>query len=834
VDEQRSDGLDRSSAARALADAMPHVVWVSAADGRFEWFNARWYTYTGLGFEQTVAAFHNERSAVFHADDVDAFLAGWYDALRKGRPFEIETRLRGVDGVYRWFLARSSPVVDQAGRIVQWLGTFTDIDDRKHAEAQSLYLAAASEVLGSSLDLTATLRELAELAVPAMADWCSVLLLQRDGALTPVAYAPDDADRRQLAAIFTEPSVEGLSAADVAHTGKSLLISQAPAPARSLITVALVGRSRIYGALQLATGPSGRVLDARDLRTAETLAARAATAIENARLYQQVQFAARAGEALAESLDSETTMRRVLDLIVPALADWAVIDLFDEQGRVYIGAMVHADPAMAPLVARLTGASTARPEFSELVATAVRAPATTVTPQIDPNVVATLVLPEYRDAMLALDGRSSILVPLRSGGRALGALVAYFTASTRRFSDEDVPMFEEVARRAAVAIENAQLYESERHVANAFQRAALPSSLPVLEGVTFDAVYVAARNEAQVGGDWYDAVRLPDGRIVVSIGDVAGSGLEAAVIMAAMRQILRGVAHVYADPATMIDAADRTLKAEHPGRIVTAVAAVFDPIANTLSYANAGHPRPLVRAADGRVHELPSEGLPLGLRDRGDAETRVVPLERDALFVFFTDGLTESTRDPIEGERLLRTALASPAIVARRDAAVALYDTLLAAGTHDDVVVLTMHVAGEPEHVSRWHFETGDAGAARATRESFAQTLARMGVNGESAFTAELIFSELLGNVVRYAPGAVEVALECAGRLPPVLHFFDRGPGFDVVPRLPTDRLSERGRGLFLVWSMAEDFSVAKRPGGGSHARAVLPVRSEARQPLRS
>ena len=819
-------GIGESREARALADAVPHIVWVAASDGGFAWFNARWYDYTGLSHDETAARFESDWSGVVHPDDAELVLGSWRDALRNGAPYEVEARLRGSGGLYRWFLARSAPVRGADGAIEQWLGTCTDIDDRKQAEARSRYLAAASDALGSSLDLTATLRELAQLVVPAIADWCSVLLLQRDGSLEPVAHAPADAeDPAALAGVFARPGRDGWIATDVAHTGKSLLVSNPPTPARSVLAVALVGRTRIYGVLQLATGPSERLLDLRDLRTAETLAARAATAIENARLYEQVQFTARAGEALAESLNLSTTMQRVLELIVPAMADWAVIDLFDEQGRVRIDAMVHADPAMAPLAARLIGASTARPEFAEMIATALRAPHTQVNARLEPAVLAAMVLPEYREAILALDGRSSIIVPLRSGGRSLGALVAYWSSSPRTFGEEDVPLFEEIARRAAVAIENAQLYESERHVANAFQRAALPISLPDVTGIRFDAVYVAARNEAQIGGDWYDAVRLPDGRIVVSIGDVAGSGLEAAVIMAAMRQILRGVAHVYADPATMIDAADRTLKAEHPGRIVTAFAAVFDPIGRTMAYANAGHPRPLVRTADGTIRELPSDGLPLGLRDRSDADTRVLPLDRDALFIFSTDGLTESTRDPVEGERRLRTALGDPAILARDDTAAAIYDALLADGTHDDVVVLTMRVDPEAGHVQRWTFDTADAPRAHATREAFLAALATDGITPATAFTAELIFSELLGNVVRYAPGPVEVALERDAGYAPVLHFFDRGPGFDVMPRLPTDRMSERGRGLFLVWSLAEDFSVGKRPGGGSHARAVLPAR---------
>jgi PAS domain S-box-containing protein len=816
-----TSGVGPGAAARALADAIPHIVWASDAVGAFEWFNARWYAYTGLSQEETIARFGTDWSGVVHPEDIDMVLDGWRESIRNGKPYELETRLRGADGIYRWFLARSAPVYDVGSHVTGWLGTCTDIDDRKRAEAQSRYLAAAGDALGTSLDVRQTLVELAQLAVPAIGDWCSVQLLNRDGTLETIAHASsgDDATAPE---IFARPIREDV-APDVARTGKSVLVAHPPAPARSLLAVPLVGRTRIYGVLQLATGPSGRQLDARDQRTAESLAARAATAIENARLYEQVQFTARAGEALAESLNIKTTMQRVLELVVPDMADWAVIDLFDEQGRVRIDAMVHVDPAMAPVVDQLVGKSTAKPEFAEIIATALRAPHTQVSVRVEPAVIAAMVQPEYREAMLALDAHSSIIVPLRSGGRPLGALVAYWSKTPRTYGDEDVPIFEEIARRAAMAIENAQLYESERHVANAFQRAALPSSLPVVAGIRFDAVYVAARNEAQVGGDWYDAVRLPDGRVVVSIGDVSGSGLEAAVTMAAMRQILRGVAHVYADPATMIDAADRTLKAEHPGRIVTALAAVFDPIGGTLTYANAGHPRPLVRAADGTITELPSDGLPLGLRDRGDVDTRVVALDRDALFVFFTDGLTESTRDPIEGERRLTAALADPAILARDDAAVALYTKLLSDGAHDDVVVLTMQVEPEAGHVHRWAFDTGDATMAREVRDALLAVLARSGLNGSSSFTAEIVFSELLGNAVRYAPGTVEVALEQDGEYAPVLHFFDRGPGFDVVPRLPMDRLSERGRGLYLVWSLADDFSVTSRPGGGSHARAVLP-----------
>jgi serine phosphatase RsbU (regulator of sigma subunit)/anti-sigma regulatory factor (Ser/Thr protein kinase)/CHASE3 domain sensor protein len=372
-------------------------------------------------------------------------------------------------------------------------------------------------------------------------------------------------------------------------------------------------------------------------------------------------------------------------------------------------------------------------------------------------------------------------------------------------------------------------YERAHHVASTLQRALLPQELPTMQGIVFDGVYMPGRTEAQVGGDWYDALRLADGRVLVTIGDVAGSGLQAAVIMAAMRQVIRGVAQVYADPATMIDAADRTLKAEHPDRFVTAFVGVFDPVARTLSYCSAGHPAPLVRQADGSISDLPSEGLPLGLRTRDGTDARTVDVPDGATLLFYTDGLIESTQDVIEGERRLRAAFAEPHLATRPDLAHAIHDDVLRDGAYDDVAILSMRLepALSATAVSsrHWTFDTADLVTAQRTRALFASVLADAGMLDDDVFSAELIFGELLSNAVRYAPGTIEVVLDWSGAATAIVHVLDRGPGFVVIPRLPTDMLSERGRGLFLVWSLSDDFNVTKRTGGGSHVRVVLTPR---------
>jgi serine phosphatase RsbU (regulator of sigma subunit)/anti-sigma regulatory factor (Ser/Thr protein kinase) len=389
----------------------------------------------------------------------------------------------------------------------------------------------------------------------------------------------------------------------------------------------------------------------------------------------------------------------------------------------------------------------------------------------------------------------------------------------------------DAAQRAAT-VNEALLrdYEREQRVASSFQRAALPATLPEIPGVAFDGFYEPGQSEALIGGDWFDALRLPDGRVAISIGDVAGSGLDAAVIMANMRQAIRGIAHVHTDPAMILEAADRVLRAEHPDRFVTAFVALFDPMYNSLTYATAGHNRPLVRTPDGSISELAGQGLPLGLRIRGDAQHIVVPVEPGSIFVFYTDGLVESTHDAEEGERRLREVLSDPGVRSNGQLARKIHDGVLQNGSRDDVAILTMVVAEvrEQDSIGRWSFTSSDAGAAATTRAQIMGMLQARGVRNEDCVAAEVVYSELIGNCVRYAPGKLEVLLDFTNAAP-VLHVLDEGTGFSRFPELPRNLFSESGRGLYIIATLAEEFTVARRPTQGSHARVVLAVRAGTR-----
>ena len=355
---------------------------------------------------------------------------------------------------------------------------------------------------------------------------------------------------------------------------------------------------------------------------------------------------------------------------------------------------------------------------------------------------------------------------------------------------------------------------------NRFKKRRFPLRSPRCRVCGLDAFYAPGHADAQVGGDWYDALRLLDGRVVVSIGDVAGSGLHAAVTMGNMRQIIRGIAQVHADPALMLDAADRALRLEHPDKFVTAFVGVFDPIMNTLTYASAGQPPPLLRLPEGTIEPLSGSGLPLGLRSNVQrTHSTKIDLPAGSTLLLYTDGLTEFDRAPELGERRLRALFGSMCGDGKELSARSIVDEMMnGSASRDDVAVLVLNVAAPVgrdhrgrEVLQRWSFHTDDVRSATASRRAFAEGFRDRGVSDEDVALGEIVFGELVGNTVRYAPGAVDVIVDWSGP-DPVLHVLDTGPGFRHISILPPDLLSESGRGLFYRARIDARFPRFERP----------------------
>ena len=529
------------------------------------------------------------------------------------------------------------------------------------------------------------------------------------------------------------------------------------------------------------------------------------------------------GEALSESLELGATLDVVMHAVVPAYADWAIIALADESGDLYVSAIHHDDAAKQRKLAERVGKLYARATRSEEPTLAARERQPILHRDGSYLAAAGHIEFDASDVFGANRGFASVLeLPLIAGRDARGTMTVCMAADTRAFDPNDVPFFTELARRIAPAIANAELYERERRVAQSFQHAALPAALPAVDGFVFSAVYEAGRAEALVGGDWYDAFTLLDGRIIVSIGDVQGSGLRAAVTMAQIRQAIRGVAHVSADPALMLESADRALRNENPEAFATAFVGVIDPIDKLVWYESAGHPASMLRLADNAIQELRTGGLPLGLREPDRHQADIAELPVGSVLYLYTDGLIESTRDMLAGEDLVREGIAEACGSDPSALAKALYARVLIDGSRDDVAILTVSVVPGKER-PHWTIDAGDAIATNRTRAQILAVLETTSMHATALRVAEQIVAEVIGNLSRHAPGRTDVYLDATGTLP-VLHVCDSGSGFEYTPKLAPDVYSERGRGLFLISKLAAAFNVTLRPRGGSHMRVVFNV----------
>jgi serine phosphatase RsbU (regulator of sigma subunit) len=265
------------------------------------------------------------------------------------------------------------------------------------------------------------------------------------------------------------------------------------------------------------------------------------------------------------------------------------------------------------------------------------------------------------------------------------------------YDEDDLAFAEEIGRRAGIAIENARMYERERRIAVQLQAASLPAALPRIDHLHLDADYRPGSSEATIGGDWYDAFAVDTRRVMITVGDVLGHGLQAAVTMTKLRQAMQSAAMVNPDPNVMLAVADRTLRMLDVDGYATAVAALYDRDLHTVTFASAGHPGPIMRTPGGDVFEFTSPGLMLGLRTGAENDTTVVPAPPGTTLVFFTDGLVEATRDYEAGQQRLMAAVGGADFTTIERPAQAIANAVLGEViSSDDVALLVARVATIP------------------------------------------------------------------------------------------------------------------------------------------
>lgn len=254
--------------------------------------------------------------------------------------------------------------------------------------------------------------------------------------------------------------------------------------------------------------------------------------------------------------------------------------------------------------------------------------------------------------------RPILRAPLEFGEPGVHYVTVAGVPGAEPFDEFDVDFTRELASRIASALRNATSYRRESRIARVLQTAMLPVALPHAPGISFDVAYRAAETEALIGGDWYDAFELRDGRLAFSIGDVAGHGLDAAVVMGHVREIVRALALRGATPSEVLDETNGVVVAGGFG-LITAIVAYIDPSTLMVEYASAGHMPPLRVDASGAVESLELGDVILGAVARARFRTQSLRLRCDCALVLYTDGLVEFAHDSIAGEARLREILSA-------------------------------------------------------------------------------------------------------------------------------------------------------------------------------
>ncbi|HZQ26204.1 MAG TPA: SpoIIE family protein phosphatase [Acidimicrobiales bacterium] len=417
----------------------------------------------------------------------------------------------------------------------------------------------------------------------------------------------------------------------------------------------------------------------------------------------RLAFLAEANEVLSSSLDYEDTLTKLAHLVVGPLADWCTVAVLEE-GDVHPTTLVvaHRDPARMARAEELRRRYPPTPRSGEGLLAVIETGEPVIIEEVtDEMLVEAALDEEHLDMLREFFLRSVMMVPLNARGRTLGVISLVATESGRVYSEDDLALAMDLARRAAVAIDNARLYEERSRVAEALQASLLPPRQPDIPGFDLAVRYRPVGRGAEIGGDFYDVFETAAGDWSVVIGDVCGKGTEAAAITGLARDTIRGLSLRERSPARVLAVLNEAIRRRDDvdeGRFLTVALSRFaraDDGAH-LRVASGGHPLPLVVRSDGQVAEVGTHGLMLGLFPEVDLEDVAVELRPGDTVVFFTDGVTEERGEGgMFGEARLRAVLSTVAGEHPETVAQSVLDAVDAwqpGPAHDDMAVVALRV----------------------------------------------------------------------------------------------------------------------------------------------
>lgn len=411
---------------------------------------------------------------------------------------------------------------------------------------------------------------------------------------------------------------------------------------------------------------------------------------------ERLRFLLRAG-ALAATPDRREMLEHAAHLVVPTLADHCVVFLPAADGKLHATSLAHRDPARAPVLAEFR-----QHKIPPTGPMSIQVAYSTGTTQLLRD--ADVHLPRWHDlapglieVLARLRADSVLSIPLLVNQRVLGVLALARDAERPGFTDTDIEVVEEFARRLAEGIVTADTFAREHAIAETLQRAVLPEALPAIPGLDLAVRYLPATEGINVGGDWYDAFLLEGSRVGLVTGDVAGHSLASAAVMGQVRSVLRAYALHSEHPGRVLQRTNTALARLLPEALVSVFYAVLHLNTGLLSYANAGHPPPVTITSTGEAEYLDdTDGVMLGACADPGFTTCHRRLRPGAGLLCYTDGLIEHRRRDIsQGLAALADTLRhSAGLSAEQTCAVVEASLLGHAARADDVCLLAARLTG--------------------------------------------------------------------------------------------------------------------------------------------
>ena len=797
--------LGTDTAAVLMLDEEAGELVARAAKGIEEEVEAGVRIPMGRGFAGRVAAERRPIKIldVDHADVLNPILREKGIRSLLGAPLVVEGRVIGVLHVgtltRRDFTDEDTQLLQLAAdRIAVAIDHARLYESERQAAEQLRRLESVTEAALSHLALDQLLDVLlVRLRELLSAQSAAVMLLRGDELHTRAVLGDEEPSGVKLGEGF---------AGRIAAEGR-------PLTREGLLGVPLVAADTVIGVLTVRARES-REFTAQDLDLLVRAADRIAIAIENARLYGAERVARAQAERAASRLErmesitqvaflhlsiDETVMEQLLTRVRDVLGtDTAAVYRLDDEEQTLVA---HASQGLEEDVERGVRMPIGR-GFAGVVAER-RAP-------VRSRELGTV---ELVSPLMREQGIESLLgVPLMVEDRLLGVLHVG-SRGQREFTGDDVALLELAAGRLSVALDHSRLYEREHAVAETLQRSLLPERLPDVAGTAMASRYVPGAADVEVGGDWYDVIPLGSGRVGLAMGDVVSRGVRAASVMGQLRNALRAYALDGRPPVEVLDRLHGVLRSLERREMATLAYMVLDPGALSYTLASAGHPPPLVLAADGNVSLIEDgRGPPLGaVADPGYNEASGV-LAPGSTLLMYTDGLVER-RDMWLDEGIARLTIEAEASTGLDPDA--LVDRLLSVlvpkgGGEDDVALLAVRLT--PFAHDRVALRLpAEPHVLTSLRRTLRLWLGALGAGEMETYDVLVAVTEAAANAVEHAYGPVDAWFEVEATAG------DDGDVMVVVRdhgRWRPPRGHNRGRGTLLMQELMDHFEVTTSEEG--------------------